>query len=141
MEEGKYFAVTAKCGHVGRGQCIFITFPIIAYTAEEASKIAREIPRVKHHHGDCIFKTEEIEIEKYYILIEKNNNDPFLKCRNVQEQRNIANFEERIQIDESLIKKENNDREKRKKKVKYKQKQNKILLKSAEKHIIESIYG
>lgn len=84
-----YFAVKCKCGHVGRNYYILITFPVIAENKKEAARIARSIPRCKHHHKDCIREVVEITYEEFIELEHKNNADPYLKCRCVQEQRNI----------------------------------------------------
>jgi len=55
----KFYIVTAKCGHVGKSKYILIDFPVIAEDGREAAKIARQIPRVKHHHKDAIRNVEE----------------------------------------------------------------------------------
>ena len=52
----EFYLVTTKCGHVGKGHYVPITFPIKAENGKEAAKIARMLPRVKHHHWDAIQK-------------------------------------------------------------------------------------
>lgn len=87
MNEEKFYAVEAKCGHVGRHCCIVITFAVKARSGKEAAKIAREFPRVKHDHKDAIVSVTRISEEEYLSLIDKNSNDEYLHCGNIQEQR------------------------------------------------------
>ena len=84
-----YFAVVCKCGHVGRNNYILITFPVIANSKKEAARIARNIPRCKHHHKDCIREVTKISYEQFLQIEQENNNDPYLKCSCIQEQRTI----------------------------------------------------
>lgn len=37
----KYFEVIAKCGHVGKNNCIFITFACAAENGKESSTITK----------------------------------------------------------------------------------------------------
>ena len=82
-----YYAVTAKCGHVGRGKYVIKTFAVKAEDGKEAARIGRMIPRVKHHNKHCILDVTKITKEQFNALIEHNNNDQYLHCSNVQEQR------------------------------------------------------
>ena len=82
-----YFAVICKCGHVGRNNYILITFPVIAANRKEAARIARNIPRCKRHHKDCIREVAEISYEVFLQIKSKNDNDPYLFCKCIQEQR------------------------------------------------------
>ena len=45
MENKKYFAVTTKCGHVGRKYYLPVTFPIVAESGKGAARLGRDIPR------------------------------------------------------------------------------------------------
>ena len=83
----KYYRVLTKCGHVGRNGYVPIQFAIVAETGKEAAKIARDMPRVKHHHKDAILKVEEISKSIYKEIREINANDPYLHCHSIQEQR------------------------------------------------------
>lgn len=87
--EKRYFKVVAKCGHVGKKKYIPIAFGICAENGKEAASITRKIGRVKHHHKDAILSCCEISYEQYLTIQEINNNDPYLKCKNVQEQSQI----------------------------------------------------
>lgn len=93
----KYYAVEAKCGHVGRNNCIIITFPIIAENGKAAAKATRKMGRVKHDRKDAILGVKEITVEEYNELYIKNMNDPYLQARNKQEQnKNCINLSERV---------------------------------------------
>lgn len=85
----KYFAVTCKCGHVGRSNYILITFPVIANDAKEAARVARWFPRCKHHHKDCVRDVKEITFEEYISLYNKNKDDPYIRCTSKSDQRLI----------------------------------------------------
>lgn len=106
----RFFSVVTKCGHVGRGFFIPITFPVRAETAREAAQIARNIPRVKHHHKDAIQSVQEVTREEYAALKKQNASDPYLCCQNVQGQRALLDgIRDRIveeQKEEKRIKKE-----------------------------------
>ncbi|MCM1441653.1 MAG: hypothetical protein NC131_20960 [Roseburia sp.] len=100
-----YFAVEAKCGHVGKGKCIFIWFAIQAENGKAAATKAREYGRVKHHHKDAIRQVKEISDKEFVQLQINNNKDPYLRCKNIQQQRNINNLEDRIEIDKYILSK------------------------------------
>lgn len=85
--ENKYYAVTTKCGHVGKGKFYIVTFAVKALTKKEAAEKARWIPRVKHHCSDVILDIKEISYDAYELLREENNNNPYLRCNNPQDQR------------------------------------------------------
>ena len=92
----RFFKITAKCGHVGRGKCIWITFVTMAESSKEAAKKAREFKRVKHHHKDAIGSVKEISFDEFITIKAENDADPYLHCKNVQEQRKIPGFEARV---------------------------------------------
>jgi len=87
MEGQKFYAVTCKCGHTGsRSTYCKVEFPIKALNGREAAEIARFIPRVKHHHKDCIIQVTEVSFEEYIKIKEKNDADPYLTCHSIQDQ-------------------------------------------------------
>lgn len=92
----KYYKVTAKCGHVGKGCYIPIDFPVRAESKTEAAKIVRNFPRVKHHHKDAILDCREVSFEEYRAIHEKNQADTYLCCHSSSEQKRICNLEDRI---------------------------------------------
>lgn len=126
----KYFRVLAKCGHVGRQYYIPVDFAIVAEDGRQAATIVRQKARVKHDHKDAILSTEEISFEEFMQLRSKNDADPYLHCKNIQQQRGIENLYERLIP------------EKRKKQVKtrhidYKMRKNKIIERDAKNIILE----
>ena len=84
-----YYKVKCKCGHVGRDCYIPIDFPVIANNAKEAAQIARFSPRCKHHHKDCILDVIKITYDEFVAINKSNNDDPYLMCKSIQEQREI----------------------------------------------------
>ena len=92
----KYFEVIAKCGHVGKNKCIFITFACAAENGKEAAAKVRLYKRVKHDHKDAIRDVQEITFEEYMKLRSENDADPYLHCKNPQEQRKIPDFDSRV---------------------------------------------
>ena len=85
--EKKYYAVKCKCGHTGsRKLYIPIEFGVIASSGKEAAFIGRQIPRCKHHHKDCVLDVREVSYEEYKIICNRNNEDPYLHCKSIQEQ-------------------------------------------------------
>lgn len=126
----KYFKVNAKCGHVGRGNFINIDFAVVASSAKEAAAKTRMFGRVKHHYKDAINYVEEINIDEFNELVEQLSNDPYISCDNIQEQRRIEDFYDRIDsYDFEEIKKDRC--------VEYKMKKRKILEATARLHIKE----
>ena len=96
----RYFKVVTKCGHVGRYNCIWINFAIVAESKQQAADKVREEGRVKRNHKDFIKEIQEISFEKFMELKAQNDADPYLHCKNIQEQNRIVGFEERISVDE-----------------------------------------
>ena len=84
-----YYAVKCKCGHVGRNHCILVTFPVVAESGKDAALIARNIPRCKHHHKDCIREVIKISYEEFILIKKANDNDPYLKCDCIQKQKEL----------------------------------------------------
>ena len=123
----KYFAVTAKCGHVGRNNYIIKTIAIIADNAKEAAKIARWTGRVKHNDKKAIIQVINISYEEYLELVKQMNNDAYFNCKNIQEQRCYCD-----DINKSVYQEENKQereelKSKRKNRVKRKMDINKFV--------------
>ena len=85
--KAKYFAVIAKCGHVGRNKAILKTFYIKAESGKEAAKKARNTPRVKHDHKDAIRDVVKITFEEYVAGKLKMQNDLYFQIHSSTEQR------------------------------------------------------
>ena len=128
--ELKFFKVDTKCGHVGRRNYILITFPVMAKSGKEAARIARGIPRVKHHHKDAILNVNEISYKEYCVISERNNKDPYLFCHSKKEQRELADLKDRL-IKETNYINNNYNKKDRKDIALYKLKKWDIILKSA----------
>lgn len=127
----KYFKVLAKCGHVGRSSYIPIEFAIVAVDGKQAAAIVRAKPRVKHDHKDAILSTEEICFEDFMRLRSQNDADPYLHCKNIQQQRDIQNLADRLVSEQrkKYVKTRNTD---------YKMKKNKIMERHADKVLKEA---
>lgn len=82
----RYYEVTAKCGHVGRGYYIPIGFAVRAETASDAAAVTRLLPRVKHDHRDAILSVREVDAFEYDDLKQVNRYDPYLQCKSRREQ-------------------------------------------------------
>lgn len=96
----KYFKVTAKCGHVGRGYYYPGEFFVMADSAKEAASKVRCFPRVKHDHKDAILSVDEItKIESIYGMARKRNT-AYYYCHNIQQQNLIeATILDKLEID------------------------------------------
>jgi Fe2+ transport system protein B len=87
MNENNKYIVSTKCGHVGSNKYIVIDFAVSAASAKVAARIARNIPRVKHHWKNAIEQVREVTPEEYYNQIKINNEDDYLKSQCIQDQR------------------------------------------------------
>lgn len=76
-----YYLVETKCGHVGSFAYIPIKFPIIAESGRDAARLAREIPRVKHHNKFAITSVRKVTLDEYEQQVEINKYDPYLNWR------------------------------------------------------------
>ena len=124
----KYYAVCCKCGHVRPNRYVAITFGIKAFNRKEASRLARGIARVKHNKKSAIISCKEISRDEYVTIIKNNRNDPYLKCKNIQEQRLIDGFESRIVKEQERISYKRSKQE-RTSFIEYKLKKQKLFLK------------
>ena len=91
-----FYTVLAKCGHVGKNRYVLKWLFLRAEDGEEAAKLARAFPRVKHHHKDAIRYVERITVEEYYLGIKEMNNDPYFKVHSIQEQNRLCDMEDEI---------------------------------------------
>jgi len=81
-----YFKVTAKCGHVGKGQYYKGVFYIRAKNGKEAAAVVRKMPRVKHDHKDTILGVEKISHEVYKRGKAAWRTNQYFRCHCKQEQ-------------------------------------------------------
>ena len=83
----KFFAVTAKCGHVGRHKYYEGTFYERAFDAKAAAAIVRNRPRVKHDHKEAILSIAEISYDEFKAGQEEFDNNPYHKCESKWQQQ------------------------------------------------------
>lgn len=95
----KYFIVKTKCGYVGKWNCIWIDFAVTADSAAEAAAKVKTYKRVKRHHKNVVALVKEVTFKGYMCQRAINDCDPYLHCKNIQEQRLIENINERMQPD------------------------------------------
>ncbi len=120
----KFFKVTAVCGHVGRKNGLLKDFAINTNSAEDAAKIARDLPRVKHHNKKAIRQVVEITREEYFELLDKNRKDPYFSCTSIQDQNKTC---EDIRLSVIKMKTEKDYTETRDERLKYKFKKRRSL--------------
>ena len=119
----KYYIVTAKCGHVGRGKYINVGFPIKAQTASEAAQIILKRSKVKKQLKNAISSVEEITELEFDELKENNYYINYLK----------AHFKREYDVSEYEIKKlEQKEKRKlefesRKERISYIMRKNKLI--------------
>ncbi len=75
----KYYEVIAKCGHVGRGKYIEISFPVYSENGSEAAQKILKHSKVKKQLKDAIKDVYEIDYERYIELRKKNSEDVYLR--------------------------------------------------------------
>lgn len=80
-----YFIVVCKVGHVGKNWYTTIAYPIYAKDGKEASKIARNLPRVKHDLKDAVISCTKVSKEDFEAQKIENLKNPFLHCINRQQ--------------------------------------------------------
>ncbi len=102
----KYYRVLVKKAHCGRNKYILDTIPVTATSASEASRIARDCPRVKHDHKDAIRCVTEISFAQYTQELIAYKNNPYNQCKSIQEQRRLCPdlYEELIEEEEQFKK-------------------------------------
>jgi len=91
------WAVQARCGHVGNGCYIPVSFALIAESASKAAEQARRLPRVKHDNKQAIISVKPLSFTEYRQLKHENFQDPYLHCSSVQDFRCIPDIENRIE--------------------------------------------
>ncbi|WP_443738690.1 hypothetical protein [Treponema sp.] len=104
----KYYKVTAKCGHVGKGFYYPGDLFIKADNGRTAAKVAREMPRVKHDHKDAILNVVEIDYDAYLLGKEVAKTNPYFTCESIQDQYIYWDeIEAQILVDDYLEKQSN----------------------------------
>ncbi len=93
----RYYEVTAKCGHVGRGKYTEVDFYVKAINGSEAASKVRLFPRVKRDHPRAISRVRQITASEFMEGRNRNNQNPYLQATSVQEQR--RNCDELVIVD------------------------------------------
>lgn len=103
MKVERYYKVTCKCGHTGSKKTyIPITFAIKAVDGRETASKARQIPRCKHHHKDCILEVVKCTYEDFLAQIKINDSNPYLSCSCIQDQK-LLNIEDQLVEDPHYV--------------------------------------
>ncbi len=92
----KYYFVTAKCGHVGKGKYYEVDFPIKAESKSEAAQYCLTKPKVKKHLSNAISNVVEISYEKYIKKAIENKNNLFIKAHTKKELSDYFEIAERL---------------------------------------------
>lgn len=91
------YEVQCKGGHVGKGYYYPMVLYIKAESRKDAAQIARQSPRVKHDHKDCIQSVRKISGSEYQIGQKKNAADGYYRACSKQEmQRLCPNYREQV---------------------------------------------
>ena len=85
----KYYKAILKGGHVGRQHYIEFSVYIAAKSKEMALEACRNMPRAKKDHKDFIISFKEISYDEFVSGREEMKNDPYLLCKNKQQQEMI----------------------------------------------------
>lgn len=89
-----FYIVRAKCGHVGIDNYIIKEFAVKAFNGKEAAAKIRQVPRVKHDDPEAILSVRQVSQFEFDKKLQENNQDPYLRAKNIQEQReNCQNLE------------------------------------------------
>ena len=88
----RYFKVTAKCGHVGKGNYVPVAFAVRAESRSDASQKVLTFPRVKKQLSDAIISCEEIDKSSYKELLKANGENKYLQCTCNRQQDEIEDF-------------------------------------------------
>ena len=108
----KYYKVTAKCGHVGRGHYIIKDFFVRANDGKAAAYKVRFFPRVKHDWRDAIVSVKLFTKDAFIQGWELHNNDPYFNVTNSSEQKlyGAVDDEEVLDLDEPEMKRKKKDK-------------------------------
>lgn len=112
----RYYEVTAKCGHVGRGKYVEMAFYVKAANAKNAAEMVRKFPRVKRDHRQAISSVVEVTATEYLEGRNQNNCNPYFRATCIQEQR--ATCSELEIIDGGWLKMEHRNKQPRSEKKK-----------------------
>ena len=98
----KKYIVEAKGGHVGKMYYMPVRLPIEATSKKEAARIARDTPRIKHHHEDAILSVAAVTEKVFYEQVAINKADPYLHLKSRQEQRKVEDIIQSRVVEDKL---------------------------------------
>lgn len=81
----RYYLVTAKCGHVGKGKYYEVQFPIRSESKSEAAQYCLTKPKVKKQLHNAISSVEEITYEEYIEKAIALKEDLYIKAHTKRE--------------------------------------------------------
>lgn len=81
----RFFIVTAKCGHVGKGRYIDVDFPVVSENGSEAARNILKRTKVKKQLKNAITSVVEIKEDEYYEFIKKNPFKSYLSAHSSRE--------------------------------------------------------
>ena len=81
----KYYKVTAKCGHVGRGKYCVKAFFIKARSHNDAREKVLKMPRVKKQSEGAIISVKEVGRDSYTKGRFDMILDPYFRCTTDEE--------------------------------------------------------
>ncbi len=74
-----YFIVVAKCGHVGKGKYIDVSFPVVAETGKNAANFILRRSKVKKQLKNAITAVYEVNEDIYNSYVDNNYFSDYLK--------------------------------------------------------------
>lgn len=89
INDVKYYRALLKGGHVSRRYYVEFYSYICAPTKKDAAMKCREVPRAKRNHKDFILALDEISSGEFCEGKINNVQDPYLLCKNKQDQDKI----------------------------------------------------
>jgi len=76
----RYYIVVAKCGHVGKGKFIDVSFPVIANTGKEAANLILKRSKVKKQLKNAITNVFEVNEDSYNSYLNENFYGEYLQA-------------------------------------------------------------
>ena len=81
----RFYVVTAKCGHVGRGKYLEIEFPIYAESMHDASQMCLHRPKVKKHLKNAITSVREVSFDTFKEVLADFRCNSFVRAHTKKE--------------------------------------------------------
>ena len=75
----RYYIVIAKCGHVGKGKYIDVSFPVLAETGKDAANLILRRSKVKKQLKNAITAVYEVNEDIYNSYLDNSFFSDYLK--------------------------------------------------------------